>query len=226
MSKSDDNQAKWLNEFLEATKGTEWATKLTAFLGSEEQLRLLFPTDIEPEGSFTPTKGDDGKRRVFEAFRLLSPIDVEYLVIGLDPYPDEKLATGVAFLVPEDSGKPTPPSLKHLTECLFPKNEPNLVKWSQDNGVLLINAALTFPIGGKISGAHLPDWTEFTKAIIRFLKMTKPDIEIIALGKDAANVAKEALIRCCIHPAARGLSKDRFREDWGDYGPYKRGGKG
>lgn len=50
MSKSDDNQEKWLNEFLEATKETKWATKLQEFLDPEEQLRSLFPTRFGPEG--------------------------------------------------------------------------------------------------------------------------------------------------------------------------------
>lgn len=183
------------------------------------QENSLFPPDIDPDTcDYTPARGN-----VFKAFAMLEPNKVKYLVIGQDPYPDESLATGVAFLVPKNQ---TSESLERLRGTLFPpmEEESNLEQWSEDNGVLLINAALTFPKAGK-SGDHLRYWRGFTRAVIRLLKKKRPEIEIIALGQKAANIAvTEALIKFCIHPTKRGVGRDEFKELWGSYGPY-RGGK-
>lgn len=217
-----ENQKAWLKEFQNVG---EWATKLQEFLGSEEPLGSLFPKHFGPGDLFTPTKGDDGKCRVFRAFEALrNPADVQYLVIGQDPYPDESLATGVAFLVP--NGK-TSPSLEPLKGKLFPKAEGDVLQeWTTSQGMLLLNAALTFSKDRDLD-ERLDDWKKFTVAVIQFLRKTNPDMEIIALGVHAGNAAKQALIGCCYHPSAVTRSGKRstitkdFETFWKRHGPLR-----
>ena len=203
-----------------------WESLFVSQVGEGEWLdavRSFFPKHIVPNNIYSPAMGD-----VFRAFTLLKPSQVKYVVIGLDPYPYKKLATGVAFLVPKDNENEPPQSLKFLMGTLFPNEEGvDLEQWATDKGVLLINAALTIPEGATKSGEDLKAWKEFTKAVVRFLRKQKPDMDIIVFGQKAAKVAvTEASVRYCMHPAARGLSRDKFAELWGDYGPYKRGRKG
>lgn len=212
-----ENQKAWLREFQNVA---EWATKLQEFLGSEEQLRSLFPKRFGPGGDFSPKPDSKNQCRVFRAFELVEPSKVQCLVIGLDPYPYASgYATGVAFLVPKDTDPPN--SLKLLTGTLFPPGTPDLERWSRDNGMLLINAALTISKDGE-AGGQLADWKKFTKAIIRFLRKEKPKIEILAFGERAAKIAVgEALIKFCIHPAKRGVGEKGFRDIWGNYNPLR-----
>lgn len=197
----------WLDLFIEQVGKGEWM----------DAVKGAFPTKLKPNDLFTPAMSN-----VFRAFTLLKPSKVKYLVIGLDPYPNrdpktlKDFATGVAFLVPEGVKQPT--SLMNLRKGLFPADEPNLEKWSQDKGVLLINAALTIRREGK-SGEHLADWKKFTVAVIRCVREKNPKAEIIALGVDAADVAKEALINCCIHPAAMNRDQNAYKAFWKAHGP-------
>jgi uracil DNA glycosylase len=183
-------------------------------LGGEEKLKGLFPSRFGPDSAdLVPTKDEKGNHRFFRAFELLEPGQVKCLVIGQDPYPDESLATGVAFLVPPGSKSQ---SLDILLEKdgLFPKEHENdLLAWSIKKGVLLINAALTFSKDRSLKN-RLDGWEGFIKAVIRLLREIKPDLEIIAFGKHAGDVAKRAVITCCIHPTARGMTKEKFKESW------------
>lgn len=182
------------------------------------QENSLFPPDIDPDTyDYTPARGN-----VFKAFAMLEPNKVKYLVIGQDPYPDESLATGVAFLVPR--GRQST-SLKKLKGKLFPDDEgADLEKWASDAGVLLINAALTTPKGEKAAGGHLNDWKEFTMAVIRCARRYSPNAEIIALGVPAGEVAKQAVISCCNHPAyvpKNQAEKAKFDSFWETHGPLR-----
>lgn len=206
---ANEKQEAWRNLFVEQTsKTTEWVNNLVEKYG-ESGFAELFPTEFGPEPcSYSPETG-----KVFAAFKMLEPGQVKCLVIGQDPYPDESLATGVAFLVPPGSKSQ---SLDILLEkdVLFPKEHENdLLAWSIKKGVLLINAALTFskdrPLKNRLDG-----WEGFIKAVIRLLREIKPDLEIIAFGKHAGDVAKRAVITCCIHPTARGMTKEKFKESW------------
>ena len=204
-------QADWLEAFARTKDGkanklmTLWAKAL----GGEAKLKGLFPYKFGPNSGLVPTNDEKGKYRFFRAFELVKPDAVNYLVIGQDPYPDPHKATGVAFLVPEGVDDPT--SLGNLRNRLFPAGVSDLEEWAHKEGVLLINAALTFESREKAK-EHLAEWSKFIEAVIRCVREKKPDVEIIALGVAAADVAKKALIICNCHPAARGMSQKMWKK--------------
>lgn len=168
-----------------------------------------FPSRIE--GDFCPKP-----ENVFKALELIRPSDVNYLIIGQDPYyslrPDkpEPIATGVAFAVPKDCPE-IPPSLRNILKSLLHGDDRNrdLVDWAREKGVLLLNAALTVPLLTKgrkssdVTGKHLNHWERFTTGVIHQVKETRPDVQIIAWGTDARDVLDDALRQFiwCKHPS-------------------------
>ena len=82
---------------------------------------------------------------IFIPFSLISdPASVALIIIGQDPYYTPRLATGLAFGIPQDCNK-VPPSLKNIL-AKYGLGDPTLEKWAK-KGVLLINSALTVEIG-------------------------------------------------------------------------------
>jgi uracil-DNA glycosylase len=155
--------------------------------------RLLEPTKdrldrIEKELSklqnLTPNT-----HQVMRAFEL--PIaKVRVLLLGQDPYPTQGMACGLAFA--NAPGTKTPQSLKNLIKELqsdLPglSASADLAKWS-DQGVMLLNSALTTEIG--TSGAHQTIWREFTEVAITALdKARAGKLVCLSLGLEAKQLA-------------------------------------
>lgn len=129
--------------------------------------------------------------RVFRAFAY-PPTHYRILILGQDPYPNPKHATGLAFSVPSDT-KPLPKSLQNIfRELASDLNHPirengDLSDW-EAQGVLLLNRVLTTEVGG--SNAHLSlGWERFTRNVIEYL-VTVGNLQIAILwGKSAATMA-------------------------------------
>jgi len=110
--------------------------------------------------------------RPFRAFELVQPDDVRLVLIGQDPYPLPGDATGLAFHC--ESGIPA--SMRNvyaaLEQALPGFRRPgsaNLQPWA-DQGVLLLNAALTVRIGKGMAGSHLKlGWQAWTGGVLRAL---------------------------------------------------------
>ena len=90
-----------------------------------------------------------GPEAIFRALALTPRPKVRVVILGQDPYHTPGRATGLAFSFPKD----TPPrdSLRNiLTELASDtgtaKPDGDLTSWAQQ-GVLLLNTALTVPIG-------------------------------------------------------------------------------
>jgi uracil-DNA glycosylase len=119
-------------------------------------------------------------------------VNTKIIIVGQDPYPNRKYATGFAFSVPD--GEKIPPSLKNIFKEL--KNDlklpipstGNLSSW-QDQGVMLLNPILT-TVEGK-SGAHRGyGWeTMIATKIQQRVDIEKP-LVMIAWGKDAQKFVK------------------------------------
>lgn len=130
---------------------------------------------------------------VFRAFTL--PLDsVRVVIFGQDPYPTPGNANGYAFAVPN---KMKPPAslrniFKEYQQDLGKEDFPttDLAHWS-DQGVLLLNRALTYSPDGKVSIAQ---WSPITDAIAQ--ELGRRDVVAILWGSDAK----------CL--------KKYFREDW------------
>lgn len=105
-----------------------------------------------------------GRRYLFEALRRTPPGDVRVAILGQDPYPDERYATGLAFSIPGHfDNTQFPPTLQTIfreyTRDLglsFPSHG-DLSQWAAQ-GVLLWNAIPTCRNGRSLS--H--DWDEYT----------------------------------------------------------------
>ena len=116
---------------------------------------------------------------IFNAFTIGTPEEVKVLILGQDPYPDEKYpkkADGYAF---SQNGKnPVVDSLRNIYEALaenfpndtFDKNncQTSLSDWAKDNKVLLLNTALTY----RANENHFNSWEPFIKQIISNLIKT------------------------------------------------------
>jgi uracil-DNA glycosylase len=133
-------------------------------------------------------------------------------IIGQDPYPDPRYATGLAFSIPETESVYPPTLCNIFTEYGIDLSYPtppngSLVKWAKQ-GVLLWNA---IPTCEAFKAASHRDWTEWnflTKEIVE--ELSKKGAVIALLG----NIAKEfeqyvdkdhSKVLLTSHPSPRGI---------------------
>lgn len=145
-----------------------------------EPLKTL--TDqILPNCSFNPKR-----EHIFNVFR--TPVDqVKVVIIGQDPYPNPKFATGYAFQVPIGTKKP--PSLEIIEQEVLdsdpsnmnPSAEIDLFAWA-DQGIMLLNSALTVESGNP--GSHTQYWRPFIDRVVSFISHKSPAIWLL-WGKNA-----------------------------------------
>jgi uracil-DNA glycosylase len=165
---------------------------LVTFLATERAIYTIYPPDNE----------------VYAALQLTSFADTSVLLLGQDPYHDEKQAHGLCFSVRPDM--PSPPSLHNIFKelrddlgCRIPING-CLVPWAKQ-GVLMLNAVLTVR-------AHQPNshkgrgWETFTDAIIQALGQKDDPVVFLLWGAYAQKKAaliderKHVIIRAA-HPS-------------------------
>jgi uracil-DNA glycosylase len=154
---------------------------------------------------------------LFRAF-YATPLDkVRIVVVGKDPYPELKDASGVAFSTPK---KRKPPlalrniftNLEDDKEITFTRPKTgDLTRWT-DEGALLLNAALTLTPGPPSPRFTL--WKPFLKAVLSVMSDQQRPIPIILLGGEANNLSnavrdKKAIIRAG-HPTPRSDLATRF----------------
>jgi uracil-DNA glycosylase len=131
---------------------------------------------------------------VFKAFRLCPLDSLRVCVIGMDPYPQKGVATGIAF----GNSKDTPiesysPSLGIIRESVidFTRQhgitifDPSLEKW-EEQGVLLLNSALTCQLGRV--GSHTLLWWPFMKSLLTNLSCYHTGVVYILMGNQAQNL--------------------------------------
>lgn len=125
---------------------------------------------------------------IFNAFHFTPLHEVKVLILGQDPYHNEKQAHGLCFSVlPEQ--KEIPPSLvniyKELEEdlgCYVPNNG-YLEKWAKQ-GVLLLNTVLT--VRAHQANSHQgKGWEQFTDAIIQAVNAQDRPIVYLLWGRPA-----------------------------------------
>jgi len=116
---------------------------------------------------------------IWRALDTLEPADVKVVILGQDPYHGPHQAHGLSFSVQE--GVDLPPSLRNIfTEIERDTGEPmhlsgDLTRWAEQ-GVLLLNSALTVPQGE--AGGHAKfGWLQVTDAILTHLgESAKPRV--------------------------------------------------
>jgi uracil-DNA glycosylase len=142
--------------------------------------------------------------------------DVRVLIVGQDPYPTPGHPIGLSFAV-EEHVRPIPRSLqniyKELREDLGipPAAHGDLSAW-QDQGVLLLNRALTVQPGAPASHRG-KGWEEVTEAAIRALVDRGGPLVAILWGRDAQNLQGLLSPTPCItspHPSPLSASRGFF----------------
>lgn len=158
--------------------------------------------------------------RVFAALEA-TPVDkVRAVILGQDPYPDARYATGLAFSVPDGVDK-LPRSLQNIrleltADCRQPlPGGGSLEPWTRQ-GVLLLNTVLTVSEG--IPGSHRKcGWECVTKAIMDAVAKRELPVVFLLWGRHAQATAKPLLkdhpqhiVLCAAHPSPRSARRGFF----------------
>ncbi len=153
---------------------------------------------------------------IFTALNLTSLNEVKALILGQDPYHDDKQAHGLAFSVRE--GTATPPSLRNIFKELrsdlgIEAGTTELTHWAQQ-GVLLLNTVLT--VRAHNPGSHRKKgWEILTDAIVKYVNYKSPHCVFVLWGRDAwakeplINTDKHLIIKS-VHPSPLSASRGFF----------------
>jgi uracil-DNA glycosylase len=131
---------------------------------------------------------------IFRVFDLIKPKNIKVVILGQDPYANNKdQANGIAFDVNE--GIKVPPSLKNIYKELTRSKmimtgleQYNLpINWVQQ-GIFMLNTSLTVKSGEPNSNINI--WKEFTEHIINLINNYCESIIFVAWGKFAEDRIK------------------------------------
>lgn len=127
------------------------------------------------------------------SWAAFTPLDkTKVVIIGQDPYHNDRQAMGLCFSVPR--GVAVPPSLlniyKELAEDIAgfePPGHGDLTRWAQQ-GVLLLNTSLTVRAHEPASHAG-KGWEQFTDAVIAAVNRHNSNVVFILWGNHAQRKA-------------------------------------
>ena len=166
--------------------------ELRSFLIQEYRSRKVFPPMQE----------------IYSAFHKTAYQDVKVLILGQDPYFNDRQANGLAFSVSKEVE--IPPSLiniyKELADDLGipPAAHGDLSAWAEQ-GVMLLNAVLTVRAYQAASHRGM-GWETFTAEVIRKLNQREKPVVFILWGNDARRqksliTGRQHLILESAHPS-------------------------
>jgi uracil-DNA glycosylase len=170
-----------------------------------DQLKTILAEVYSPD---TKIKTYPPQDQIFNAFSM--PVsNINVVLLGQDVYHGEGQAMGLAFSVP-----PTvkiPPSLvniftelsKEFPERKYQFKHGDLTKWSINEGIMLLNSALTVKQSAPLS--HIKKWEKFTDAVIQYILDNNKLCVFLLLGNYAKNKTKiiQDDARCVkgVHPS-------------------------
>ena len=125
------------------------------------------------------------------------------VIVGTDPYPDGR-ATGIPFSVPDDYTGQCPNSLKTLNRVfgLERGTRSELVRWMNENRVLLLNKSLT-----KIpEHSTFRVWQKFIIAILKSIAENSASVAFWLMGHEAKMLNRyiekyNCIVICTCHPS-------------------------
>lgn len=174
-------------------KKTSWNTLLKDEFQKPYFQKLLESLDQEQKNGFRVYPPEP---LIFNAFIHTPYEKVKVVIMGQDPYHGPGQAHGLSFSVPKDV--PIPPSLKNIYKELvsdigvpFPRHG-SLISWA-DQGVLLLNAALTVRENSPATRAHQL-WGHFTDAVISLLAKSEQPIVFVLWGNHAQKKCEHLLV--------------------------------
>ena len=166
------------NDWLPALKDEfrkPYYAELFSFIKEEYATKVIYPP------------ADD----IFNAFHFTPLNEVKVVILGQDPYHNERQAHGFCFSVQPDQD--IPPSLINIYKelhddlgCYVPNNG-YLEKWARQ-GVLLLNTVLT--VRAHQANSHQgKGWEKFTDAVIRAVNEQNRPIVFLLWGRPAQQKA-------------------------------------
>jgi uracil-DNA glycosylase len=174
-------------KIIDKLAGSGWGNKLRTFIKSSEMdniLETLLKEALDNK-RFTPKVKD-----MFNAFDVCPYDKTRVVIIGQDPYPQAGVADGIAFSCSNTGNIEA--SLRYMHKSIIATVDPNYIgqpdlrHWS-DQGVLLLNTALTTTIGKP--GSHQLLWRSFIVQVLDSLIWEKPGLIYVFLGKKAQELA-------------------------------------
>lgn len=148
--------------------------------------------------------------KVFQAFVECKFKDLKVVFVGMDPYSQRGIATGLAFANAEET-KPNnySPSLKVLIDAVnkYYDDIPlggfdcTLKLWCRQ-GVLLLNSALT--VKENETGSHILLWRPFIISLLQNIVKVKPNTIFVLFGTQAKSLHKyigNSPVIEVVHPA-------------------------
>lgn len=160
---------------------------------------------LSKESNYCPTPD-----KVFQAFVECKFKDLKVVFVGMDPYSQKGIATGLAFANAEET-KPNnySPSLKVLIDAVnkYYDDIPlggfdcTLKLWCRQ-GVLLLNSALT--VKENETGSHILLWRPFIISLLQNIVKIKPNTIFVLFGNQAKSLHKyigNSPVIEVVHPA-------------------------
>lgn len=137
-----------------------------------------------PKDGICPTRKD-----VFKAFRILPYNECRQIWIGMDPYPQKGVATGLLFANKAGTVNLSP-SLEVIKDAMIDYTIPKdtirfdiTMESIAKQGVLLLNSALTCAIGDV--GSHTSIWRPFMSEFIQNMTSVNSGLVFILFGNQA-----------------------------------------
>ena len=165
---------------------------------------------------------------LFKSFSKCQFDALKVVIVGQSPYPQEGVATGLAFAndeyTPQDKWSPSlkviyDSMLKHTDDLpfsAFPFVFPEFEQLEMQ-GVLLYNAALSCRVNEPES--HRLMWRNFSKKLLNNIAITKKDVIFALLGSDAEDVGSDIDASrkvVCAHPSYYARTNQPMPDIWTD----------
>lgn len=164
------------------------------------------------------------KKLIFRTFEYFDIKNTKLVILGQDPYPGSTkengiikyYAEGLSFSVNPEINK-LPASLKNIFKELknnypdFTFQNGSLLKWIQNENIMLLNTALTVEEGKP--NIHTKLWLDFTNKVILELDK-KSNCLFLLMGSNAIKksefISDKERIISCIHPSPLSAHRGFF----------------
>lgn len=188
----------------------EWADALSSHGMTEAKINdLLSQACAEPSTTF-PAEGD-----VFAAYNSTTLCNVRVVIVGQDPYPNAKNASGLAFST--GSLGPVTNALRAIYTNLasdpsfVTPNHGDLTKWAA-RGALLLNTALTLSPASLAIRCAL--WEPMLRATLEAVSQLDRPVPVLLLGSRALKlrrwVGDPKAVKPTGHPTPRNRVTHQF----------------
>lgn len=203
------------DKLIEKLGPSGWAEFLRGFLksGDFDSIVEYLVKENEAGRRFTPAL-----KQLFTAFEQCPVDKVKVVLIGQDPYPQPRVADGMAFscgntLKPEASLRYM---LRAIEATVAPEHRQevddiskcNLDRWAKQ-GILLLNTALTTEV--TKTGKHTDVWRPFLEYVIDMLNFKQSGLIWVLMGKQAQSfdsiIGEHHLVSTTTHPAFAAYQK-------------------